>query len=78
MKTSTGAIVVLDELSPGNVFGTLAAIDRKQRGANCIAMSSVVVGRIAMLDFQVSFSQMIYLTYFKYSKAMVQLYLSYK
>ena len=52
MKTSTGAIVVLDELSPGNVFGTLAAIDRKQRGANCIAMSSVVVGRIAMLDFQ--------------------------
>ena len=52
MKTTAGAIVVLDELSPGNVFGTLAAIDRKQRGANCIATSSVIVGRIAMLDFQ--------------------------
>ena len=52
MKTSAGAIVVLDELSPGKVFGTLAAIDRKQRGANCIASSKVIVGRIAMLDFQ--------------------------
>lgn len=52
MKTSTGAIVVLDELSSGSVFGTLAAIDRKQRGASCSAISDVVVGRIAMLDFQ--------------------------
>ena len=34
------------------MFGTLAAIDRKLRGANCIAQDDVVVGRIAMLDFQ--------------------------
>ncbi len=52
MKTSAGAIVVLDSLDAGSVFGTLAAIDRKQRGANCIATGPVVVGRIAMLDFQ--------------------------
>jgi len=52
MQTSTGAIVVLDSLDEGSVFGTLAAIDRKQRGASCTAKDAVVVGRIAMLDFQ--------------------------
>ena len=51
-KTPAQAIVVLDTIDAGTVFGTLAAIDRKLRGANCIAQTEVVVGRIAMLDFQ--------------------------
>ena len=51
-KTPAQAIVVLDTIEAGTVFGTLAAIDRKMRGANCIAQTEVVVGRIAMLDFQ--------------------------
>jgi len=51
-KTPAQAIVVLDTIEAGTVFGTLAAIDRKLRGANCIAQNEVVVGRIAMLDFQ--------------------------
>ena len=51
-KTPADAIVVLDKIEAGTVFGTLAAIDRKTRGASCIAMEEVVVGRIAMLDFQ--------------------------
>ena len=51
-KTPAPAIVVLDTIEAGTVFGTLAAIDRKLRGASCIAQDDVVVGRIAMLDFQ--------------------------
>lgn len=51
-KTPAQAIVVLDTIEAGTVFGTLAAIDRQLRGANCIAQDDVVVGRIAMLDFQ--------------------------
>ena len=51
-KTPAQAIVVLDTIDAGTVFGTLAAIDRKMRGASCIAQTEVVVGRIAMLDFQ--------------------------
>lgn len=52
LRTSVGAIVVLDSLSEGSVFGTLSAIDRKERGANCIASGTVHVGRIAMMDVQ--------------------------
>jgi CRP/FNR family transcriptional regulator len=51
-KTPAQAIVVLDTINAGTVFGTLAAIDRKLRGATCTAQDDVVVGRIAMLDFQ--------------------------
>ena len=42
-KTPAQAIVVLDTIDAGTVFGTLAAIDRKLRGANCIAQTEVVV-----------------------------------
>ena len=52
LETDAGAIVVLDEIHSGSVFGTLSAIDRKNRGANCIAKRKCTVGRIAMLDFQ--------------------------
>ena len=52
LETEAGAIVVLDEIQSGSVFGTLSAIDRKNRGANCIAQRKSTVGRIAMLDFQ--------------------------
>ena len=51
-QTSAGAIVVLDHLSKGNVFGTLSAIDRKERGATCTAADTVHVGRISMMDVQ--------------------------
>lgn len=51
-KTPADPIVVLDTIVAGTVFGTLAAIDRKTRGASCTAIGDVVVGRIAMLDFQ--------------------------
>jgi signal-transduction protein with cAMP-binding, CBS, and nucleotidyltransferase domain len=51
-RTTANAIVVLDTISAGTVFGTLAAIDRKTRGASCFAQGKTVVGRIAMLDFQ--------------------------
>lgn len=51
-KTPADPIVVLDNIDAGTVFGTLAAIDRKTRGASCVATGDVVVGRIAMLDFQ--------------------------
>ena len=52
LRTTAGAIVVLDSLSEGSVFGTLSAIDRKQRGASVKAVETVHVGRIAMIDVQ--------------------------
>ena len=52
IETEPGAIVVLNHLKEGDVFGTLSAIDRKLRGASCIATGPAVAGRIAMLDFQ--------------------------
>ena len=52
LKTTAGAIVVLDSLEEGSVFGTLSAIDRKERGATCKAVGTVHLGRIAMIDVQ--------------------------
>ena len=52
VKTSTGAIVVIDTISKGAVFGTLSAMDRKLRGATCAAKADVQVGFISLSDFQ--------------------------
>ena len=52
VKTSAGAIVVVDTIQKGAVFGTLSAMDRKLRGANCVAKTDVKVGFIALSDFQ--------------------------
>lgn len=51
IRTHTGPIVVLDALQAGRIFGTLSAIDKKERGANCVASGDVEVGYIPLSDF---------------------------
>lgn len=49
--TAAGAILVLGEIGVGAVFGTLAAIDKGIRGADCIAKTEVESAFIPLSDF---------------------------
>ena len=50
--TEVGAIVVLNHLEPGSVFGTLSTIDKGVRGAQCIAKTDVTTAFLGAADFE--------------------------
>ena len=50
--TEVGAIVVLNVLDPGAVFGTLSTIDKGVRGAQCIAKTDVITAFLGAADFE--------------------------
>jgi len=50
--TNTGAIVVLNHIEPGAVFGTLSTIDKGVRGAQCIAKTDVATAFLGFSDFE--------------------------
>ena len=50
-RTSTGAIIVLNTLENGSVFGTLSTIDSGVRGAKCMAVGATQVAYMTKVDF---------------------------
>jgi len=46
-----GKLVHFEELSPGSLFGELAAIDQGQRSGDCIALNDVVIAKMSRGDF---------------------------
>lgn len=49
--TKNGKQVQFEQLNPGMMFGELAAIDKKERSSDCIAVSSVTLAVISSDDF---------------------------
>jgi len=50
--TQNGKQVQFEELTPGMMFGELAAIDNKGRSSDCIAVTPVVLAVISSKDFE--------------------------
>ena len=50
--TEAGAIVVLNYIETGAVFGTLSTIDKGVRGAQCIAKTNVRSAFLSAADFE--------------------------
>lgn len=49
--TQNGKQLQFEELTPGMMFGELAAIDKKERSSDCIAVSPVTLAIISSNDF---------------------------